>query len=98
MCLNLLNKEAKRLDTNNLIIDIDFKTKLQQYLEDISAHEDNRINGGFVNKEVIKAEFQADYIIAYRVISGATDFIFINRLRLCCSMSQSIIPCKKHET
>ena len=29
-----------------------------------------------MNKDVIKAEFQADYIIVYRVISGATDVIF----------------------
>ena len=76
VCLDLLNKEAKQLDTNHLIININFKEKFQQYLEDISAHDDDRMNGGFVNKELIKAEFQADYIIAYRVISGATDVIF----------------------
>ena len=74
--LDLLNKESKRLDTNNLIININFKEKLQQYLEDISAHDNNRMNGGFVNKELIKAEFQADYIIVYRVISRATDIFF----------------------
>ena len=42
----------------------------------ISAHDDNGHNGGYMNNNIIQAEYQADYIIAHRYISGLTDMIF----------------------
>ena len=74
--LDILDKEAKRLDTNNLLVDVSFKEKLQHYLEEILAYDDNGMNNSIVNKEILKAEYQADYIIAYCVMSGGTDVIF----------------------
>ena len=79
--LDLLDKEAKRLDTNNLIIDRNFKEKLQHHLEETSAHNDSGMNNELVNKEILKAKYQADYIIAYSVISGSTDVTFFNGFR-----------------
>jgi len=71
-----LNKEAGKLDHMCLIINPDFYTKLQIELEMISAHDDNGHNTGYININIVRAEYQADYIIAHCYISGDTDMIF----------------------
>jgi len=42
----------------------------------ISVHDYNGHKTGYVNANIVWAEYQADYIIAHRYISRDTDMIF----------------------
>ena len=66
--LDVLNKESKSLESKKLIIANEFYDDVKTKLEYINAHEDNENTEGFVCKLSIKAEFQADYVMAHRYI------------------------------
>lgn len=65
----------KRCNGGNLNIPKDFAMRLSEKLLQINACTLNE-NGGYVQENVLKAKFQADYVIARRVNEGKTDLIF----------------------
>ena len=75
--LDLYNNEAKLLeDASKMQIPLDFKAQLELALDEVGAYLLNRESGGCVSKEVIQAEFETDYMIAYQFRNGLTDIIF----------------------
>ena len=73
--LSALNIEAKKLDDSRLMIATEFCEDLKGRLLDIMAHDENGSNGGYVSRDVIKAEYQADYVMALRFRSKECDLI-----------------------
>lgn len=60
----MLNKEAKSLESAlNMQVPIDFKDQLEETLNHICAFVVDQQSGRFVSREIIKTEFEADYII-----------------------------------
>ena len=55
--LDVLNAEAKKLDKKRLCVAPELHTNLKSKLEKINTHEQNRSTGGYVYKNVIKADF-----------------------------------------
>ena len=45
-------------------------------LEQVGAYFPDRRSGGSVSRRIIQAEFETDYIIAYRVRNGLTSMVF----------------------
>ena len=97
--LDVLNAEAKKLDKKRLFVAPGFHTDLKSKLEEIKAHEQSGSTGGYVCKNVIKAEFQADYIMAYRfrndecdlILSTDMDFSALAGPRCICMKSYNIM-------
>ena len=75
--ISALNIEAKKLDDSRLMIATDFCEDLKGTLLDIMAHEENDSNGGHVSRDVIKAEYQADCVMAQRFRSEECDLILL---------------------
>ena len=77
--LEEFNAEAARLDKkasdNNVSVTPDFIAMLKERLDGLGAFEVNG-NGGYVRSEFIHAKFQADYIIAKRIIEGKGDLVY----------------------
>lgn len=75
--LHLFNEAATSLEKKygRITIDDRFCNLLHQRLDSSNAFEANE-NGGFVTPNIIKAKFQADYVIALRSLEMKNDFIF----------------------
>ena len=72
-----LNKEAKRLDkSSRLILPLTFQDDLENQLEEIGAYIPDRQSNGKVSRQTIKAYFESDYTIAYRVRNRKTDLVY----------------------
>ena len=71
------NDAARKLEnaSGKAIITPDFCERLLARLAAMNAFESNE-NWGYVSKKIIKARFQADYVIARRILDKNTDFIF----------------------
>ena len=75
--LDIFNKESKRLEAaSKMQVPNDFKDMLVHALEEVRAFTVDRESGGCVSRNVIKAEYEADYIIAYRFRQRKCDLIF----------------------
>ena len=75
--LDLFNKEAKLLEASSKMqIPFDFKLQLELALEQVCAFSVDRESGGYVSRDILKAEFEADYLMAYRFRNGDSDCIF----------------------
>ena len=75
--LELYNKESKQLENaSKMQIPVDFEEMLTQALEQIRAFTVDRESGGCVSRQIIKAEFEADYVIAHRFRNGECELIF----------------------
>ena len=75
MKLNTLNLEAKKLESEKIVISSHFYSDLTTKLEYIDAHKEDGNTGGYVNKKIFKAEYQADYIMAHRFLSNGCDML-----------------------
>ncbi len=61
------SKEAKRLEVSpRLHIPMSFREDLERCLHDIDAFTPDRQSGGVVSRVIIKAKYEADYVMAYR--------------------------------
>ena len=75
--LDLFNKEAKALETSvKMSVPTDFIDQLEMALLEIRAFSVDRQSGGFVSEHIIKAEYEADYIMAHRFRNGLSDLFF----------------------
>ena len=75
--LDKYNKMAKKLDsTRRLEVPFNLKYLLSNALHEISAYNIDNVSGGFVNHQIIQAQFEADYIIAYRFRYNLSDCIY----------------------
>ena len=75
--LDIYNREAKYLESaTKMQVPTDFKDQLEEALNQICASVVDRESGGYVSQDIIKMEFEADYMIAYRFRSGQCDLIF----------------------
>ena len=75
--LDLYNKESKTLENaSKMQIPVDFKEMLVQALEEVRAFTVDRESGGCVSRQIIKAEYEADYVIAHRFRTGQCELIF----------------------
>jgi len=72
---NVLNQESQKLDQKRLKIMTEFYGDLCQKLDDIDAFVENTTTVGKVNPHLIKAKYQADYIMAYRFRKKRTDIL-----------------------
>lgn len=96
--LQVLNDETRRLGKDRLVISNTFYDDLKARLKAIEAHTEDGNSGGHVSREVIKAKFQADYIIAhwYRnrkchvVMSTDKDFSILARSKCTCIKAVNI--------
>lgn len=70
-----LTKVLESKCRNNLTIPEDVGQRLSEKLMEIDACTPNE-NGGYVQEAVLKAKFQADSVIAKRVIEDKADFIY----------------------
>ena len=71
------NKAAKKLESlSRLQVPTNLLQQLQTALSNISAHEYNTESGGYVSSDIIKAEFEADYMIAYRFKNSLSHLIY----------------------
>ena len=61
----MFNSEAKTLEQQRLVISTEFHLDLKLELERIDAHNKHRNTGGHVTEKLIKAEYQADCIMAH---------------------------------
>ena len=60
------NKEAKQLESSTrLNVPMWFQEELKTALEQIGAYFPDRLSGGVVSRNSVKAEYKSDYIIAY---------------------------------
>ena len=75
--LQSFNDAAKSLERkcDRFLIRDDFSGLLLHRLKSINAFKKNK-NGGFVCPKILKAKFQADYVIALRSVEGKNDFIY----------------------
>ena len=65
--LDLLNKEETLLGASSKIqIPFDFKVQLELVLEQIRVVSVDRESGRYVTRDILKAEFEADYLMAYQ--------------------------------
>ena len=70
-------KEAKKLDAlPRLHVPTTFCDDLENALEEIGAFFPDRQKGGVVSREIIKAKYEADYIIAYRFCKGKSTLVY----------------------
>ena len=78
--LELLNKEAKRLDNASFSRSVpnSLKDDLEQKIFQVKIAKPNNLNDGYVKEEVIQAMFQADSMMAYRYHNNQVDLIFSN--------------------
>ena len=75
--LKIFNAEAKTLElSTRMNVPTSFKHDLESALLEIEACSPNRQSGGFVRREIIKAEFEADYLLAYRFRQGLSDLVY----------------------
>jgi hypothetical protein len=75
--LDQYNKQAKKLEcSHRLEVPNDLKDQLDAALLEIHAYTKDRQSGGYVNNNIIKAEFESDYIIAYRYRHKLSDIIY----------------------
>ena len=75
--LELFDKEAKYLESSSRMqVPTDFKDQLEEALIQISAFTIDGESGGYVSQEIIKAQFEVDYMIAHRFRSGECDIIY----------------------
>jgi len=73
--IKVLNEESRKLDQKRLNITHEFLGDLHNMLNDIDAFDENPTSGGKVNNTLIKAKFQADYIMSYRYQHMETDLL-----------------------
>ena len=62
----------------------------------VNAYEKDRKSWGFVSRNIIKAEFESDYVIAYRFRNRLSDTIYstdTDLIALCGSTCVSISSC-----
>ena len=75
--VDLYNREAKALESETrLTVPSDLILQLDSALQEISAYTVDRRGGGYVNSEIVKAEFEADYMMAYRFRNGLSDLVY----------------------
>ena len=75
--LKIFNAEAKTLElSTRMNVPTSFKHDLESALLENEAFSPNRQSGGFVRKDVIKSEFEADYLLAYRFRQGMSDLVY----------------------
>lgn len=74
--LDLFNKESKLLEASpKLQIPFDFKTQLELALEQICTFAVDRESGGYISRDIVKAEFEANYLMAYHFRRGKSNLI-----------------------
>ena len=65
---NEFNKEARRLEsTGRLHVPPTFRDELETMLEQVGAYVPDRVSGGVVSRNIIQAEFESNYMIAYLI-------------------------------
>ena len=75
--LDTFNNEAKALESfSRMTVSPDFIHMLDTALQEINGYKKDRQNGGYVSEKMIKAEFEADYIMAYRFRQGLSDLVY----------------------
>ena len=75
--LNELNIEAKRLETSKrLNIPSTLKDELDLALEEVGGYVPDRLSGGVVSRELLQAEYESDYMIAYRIRNGKNTLLY----------------------
>ena len=75
--LDTFNNEAKSLElTSRMSVPPNFMDMLDCALQEISAYSADRESGGYVCENMIKAEFEADYVMAYCYRQGLSDLVF----------------------
>ena len=75
--LDMFNIESKMLEsTSRMAVPSDFMQMLDSALQEICAYSSDRQSGGCVSQNIIKAEFEADYIMAYRFRQGLSDLVY----------------------
>jgi hypothetical protein len=62
--------------SSRLYVPTTFLSDLDTALDEIFGYDTDRVSGGFVNREIIKAKFEADYIIAHRFRQGKSDLMY----------------------
>ena len=71
------NNAAKALEMcKRLCVPPSFKEDLTVELQNIGAFDEDRQSGGVVSKDIIQAEFEADYMIAYRIRNKLSTCIY----------------------
>ena len=75
--LDLFNNEAKALESSSrMTVPSDFMEQLDSALVENGAYIADRKSGGYVSRQIIKAEFEADYIMAYRYRKGLSNLVY----------------------
>ena len=75
--LKKYNNEAKVLEMQTKMqVPFNFFEQLEEALEELECFDVDRESGGYVSRNLIKAEFEADYMIAYRFRNGLSDIIY----------------------
>ena len=75
--LEKYNKMAKKLDsTTRLVVPTNLKELLNNALHEIGGYNCDSVSGGYVNVNIIQAEFEADYIISYRFRHNLSDCVY----------------------
>ena len=76
--INEYNRASQRLENcRRLNVPQSFKEDLDIQLEAIGAYKEDRQTGGVVSKDIQKAEFEADYMMAYHVWNGTSTCIYL---------------------
>ena len=47
-------------------------------MREVSAHTVDRQSGGYVSETILKAEFEADYLMSYQFRIGHSDLVYSN--------------------
>ena len=73
--LKTVNNESKKLNSQRLIVSNESYTDVKSKLDYINAHDEDGNTGGYVSRQIIKAEYEADYVIASRYRSKSCDIL-----------------------
>ena len=75
--VKIYNDEAKTLESiTQMHLPVSFKHDLESALLESEAYSPDQQSGGYVRKTVIKAEYEADNLLAYHYRQGLCDHIF----------------------
>ena len=99
--LDEYNKQAKLLEKHNrLHIPSSFMVDLKHALDETQAFVPDRQSGGYVSERILKAEYESDYLIAYRICSGQSTLVYstdVDMNALCGPMCLTVRSVKKEK-